>query len=626
MLRRLAVTTALFASAALVSVVPLAAADDEPPVDDPPVDDPPACTVDALLVNSCRPWFGANAGKYPQVGSDKLSQFQYFEQRTGRQMDVVHNYHGVGNNQLDAADLYFASRPDTILFENWALTKNWASADGSNDAVNAQIDQMAASIKGLGDTKIFLTLFHEPENDITVAPSCPDTTGPGTAGTPEQYRAMWANVRSRFDAAGVTNVVWAMDYMNYPPYNCRVDDLYPGDDLVDWIVFDAYQHNNTDVSFVHRVQNMYDLLAANSAPGHDYLSKPWGIVEWGINKSTQQSAYLFYHQAQMAVEGKVFPRLHLYLVFDHGNYDNNDFSHRVAYTTSGTFDPAEQDAFNAFALSAAFVGAGVPDDLTPPTAPADLTADVDSTGKVLLAWTPSSDDVDVSYYEVLRDGVVVGSPYTASYTDAMAPQGDHIYTVRAVDVSGKTSDPSNEAPATVPDKTPPTRPTGLAAPLVGGQPSLTWNAASDNVGVTGYDVLRNGVYVTTTATRSYVDQNVKQGTTYTYSVRARDAAGNVGAASSSVSRTVPDTISPSAPASLTVSRLPKSATITWGPATDNVSVAGYVVYKGTTVVARPTAATFKYTFWNLTSGVKYTYRVAARDPAGHVGPALSVVG
>jgi hypothetical protein len=75
-----------------------------------------------------------------------------------------------------------------------------------------------------------------------------------------------------------------------------------------------------------------------------------------------------------------------------------------------------------------------------------------------------------------------------------------------------------------------------------------------------------------------------------------------------------------------VSRLARSATITWGPATDNVAVTGYTVYKGTTVVARPSATTFKYTFSNLTSGVKYTFRVAARDAAGHVGPAISIVG
>ncbi|MEU4425174.1 cellulase family glycosylhydrolase [Actinoplanes sp. NPDC024001] len=79
------------------------------------------------------------------------------------------------------------------------------------------------------------------------------------------------------------------------------------------------------------------------------------------------------------------------------------------------------------------------------------------------------------------------------------------------------------------------------APSVPGQPAasnvtstgvrLTWAASTDNVGVTAYDVLRNGTVVATVSGTSYDVTGLTAATAYTFSVRARDAAGNVSAAS-----------------------------------------------------------------------------------------------
>jgi antitoxin component YwqK of YwqJK toxin-antitoxin module len=56
---------------------------------------------------------------------------------------------------------------------------------------------------------------------------------------------------------------------------------------------------------------------------------------------------------------------------------------------------------------------------------------------------------------------------------------------------------------------------------------LTWNAATDNVKVTAYNVYRDGVLVFTTTSLTYTDTTVNDSTTYTYEVQARDAAGNL---------------------------------------------------------------------------------------------------
>jgi len=88
------------------------------------------------------------------------------------------------------------------------------------------------------------------------------------------------------------------------------------------------------------------------------------------------------------------------------------------------------------------------------------------------------------------------------------------------------------------DNTPPTAPTGLTSTgTTSSSASLQWTAATDNVGVTGYDVLRNGSVVGTPTTTSFTDSGLASGTTFTYTVRARDAAGNQGLASNAVQAT-----------------------------------------------------------------------------------------
>ena len=114
-------------------------------------------------------------------------------------------------------------------------------------------------------------------------------------------------------------------------------------------------------------------------------------------------------------------------------------------------------------------------------------------------------------------------------------QGSHTFTVAA---SGYTS---ATAKWTV-DTTPPSTPTITSGKAVSPtQVSLTWSASTDNVGVTGYNVYRNGVLLTATpvTTTSYTDSTASPGTTYQYTVDALDGAGNVSPQSSPYPVTTP---------------------------------------------------------------------------------------
>lgn len=88
------------------------------------------------------------------------------------------------------------------------------------------------------------------------------------------------------------------------------------------------------------------------------------------------------------------------------------------------------------------------------------------------------------------------------------------------------------------DSQAPTVPTGLSASAASSsQINLTWTASTDNVVVTGYDVFRGGSLVGSTATTSYSDSGLNASTTYSYTVKSKDAANNVSAASSPASAT-----------------------------------------------------------------------------------------
>ncbi|HSX42846.1 MAG TPA: LamG-like jellyroll fold domain-containing protein [Candidatus Saccharimonadales bacterium] len=179
------------------------------------------------------------------------------------------------------------------------------------------------------------------------------------------------------------------------------------------------------------------------------------------------------------------------------------------------------------------------------------------------------------------------------------------------------------------DTTPPAASASLTASAASStQVGLNWTAATDNVGVTGYQIERcagsgctNFAQIATTASNvlSYNDTGLSASTLYRYRVRAVDAAANLGAYSpiaQATTQAVADTIAPSVPA--TVSGTAASVSqinLTWAASTDNVGVTGYKVYRGGVQIG--TSATASYTDTGLTANTSYSYSVSAYDSAGN---------
>ncbi|MFF5228843.1 fibronectin type III domain-containing protein [Dactylosporangium sp. NPDC000521] len=181
-------------------------------------------------------------------------------------------------------------------------------------------------------------------------------------------------------------------------------------------------------------------------------------------------------------------------------------------------------------------------DCAAPSVPGGLAVTGVTSSSVALSWSPSTDNVGVTGYQVLRDGTQIGTATGTTFTDTGRPSGQtYQYTVRAVDAAGNVSGPSAAVSATTTgcagDCTAPTAPSGLTASAAGTSVSLSWSPSTDNVGVTGYEVFQGSTLVGTPAGTSFTDTGLAPSTVYTYTVKARDAAGNRSPASGAVTVT-----------------------------------------------------------------------------------------
>lgn len=172
------------------------------------------------------------------------------------------------------------------------------------------------------------------------------------------------------------------------------------------------------------------------------------------------------------------------------------------------------------------------------------------------------------------------------------------------------------------DTVSPSAPSGLIASNIQSSSfTLKWSASNDNVGVTGYEVFKDGVSIGTTSGLLLGVTNLMPSTSYSMTVRARDSAGNWSAQSLPLTVTTitgpsPDTIAPSAPTNLVASGInQRGFTLAWNASVDNVEVVGYEIFADGILVGAVTTTSFKVI--GLTGGQTYSMTVSANDAAGN---------
>lgn len=173
------------------------------------------------------------------------------------------------------------------------------------------------------------------------------------------------------------------------------------------------------------------------------------------------------------------------------------------------------------------------------------------------------------------------------------------------------------------DELPPTAPAGLAATATSSSTiDLSWSAATDNVGVTGYEIFRDGVATAIAKTNgtSFSDQGLAADSTHSYVVLAFDEAGNRSALSNTASATTlsappQDVTPPTAPSALTATVDGATINLSWSASTDDIGVTGYRVFRdnGATPIGTVTGTAFSDSGQLGT----HTYTVTAVDAAGN---------
>jgi beta-mannanase len=174
-----------------------------------------------------------------------------------------------------------AAKPRVLLL-NWKIAygSSWAKvAKGEQDA---RIDRFAARIKSSFPEKFFLVLNHEPENDVVARK--------GSGWEAKDFAAMYRHTVLRLRAKGVTNAINVMAYMGNEKWLAQSwwPDLYPGDDVVDWMGLDSYVSAEKGYYHFGMFSDLLDRRPTGGGQGwYDWAvtrhpSKPIMLAEWGV--------------------------------------------------------------------------------------------------------------------------------------------------------------------------------------------------------------------------------------------------------------------------------------------------------------------------------------------------------
>jgi chitodextrinase len=271
-------------------------------------------------------------------------------------------------------------------------------------------------------------------------------------------------------------------------------------------------------------------------------------------------------------------------------------------------------------------------DTQPPTISITAPTAGASVSGTLNVVANASDNLAVARVDFLADGALVSSdttsPYGFAWDTTGLSNGSHILTANAYDTSNNASSASSVVTVSNGDVTPPSTPTGLSATASAyNQVNLSWSASTDNVGVTGYYIVRGGVTIAQTTATTYSDTTVNASTAYSYQVMAYDAKGNTSGLSNSASLTtpaVPDTTPPSQPANLSASAISSSQiNLSWSASSDNIGVASYDIYRNNTKIASVAGSSTSFGDAGLSASTTYSYFVIAKDATGNASPASS---
>ena len=256
-------------------------------------------------------------------------------------------------------------------------------------------------------------------------------------------------------------------------------------------------------------------------------------------------------------------------------------------------------------------------DKVAPSTPTGLSTSLLRANSFLLSWSAATDNVAVTRYNVYRDGALVATVTGTSYRFfGLTDITNYSVGVLALDAAGNRS-PQANLNVTTPDGTAPTAPsTVTSSNVLKDRFRVQWSGATDNVGVTRYNVYLNGAYARTVSGTMTDFINLTSNTQYVVRIQAIDAAGNRSVLSNSITVTTLDGFAPSVPSGLVASNITKTGfRVAWNASTDNGVLTKYNVYRNGAYVQTVTGTS--YTFSGLTINQTHSITVLAIDDANN---------
>ncbi|MEV0132017.1 endoglucanase [Dactylosporangium sp. NPDC050688] len=279
------------------------------------------CGLNAKLVPGCGLLWGVAPGAFTDLPASQA--LGNFERTTGRPADILHSYHRGDEIWPTADEIAIVQQPrKRILFANWKVAWNTTWADVAAGGQDARIDRAAARLRAFPG-KLFVALHHEPENDVRA----------GGGMTARDYAAMYRHTVLRLRAAGVTNVVFVMVYMAYEPWCVQpwFGDLYPGDDVVDWIGMDPYLYarpggyGHGDFAYlVDRTSDPAKWPGFYTWVTRTHGNKPLMVAEWGVYEHAADPAQKAWIYSTVRQQLGRFPAIKALVYFDSPNAPKGD--------------------------------------------------------------------------------------------------------------------------------------------------------------------------------------------------------------------------------------------------------------------------------------------------------------
>ncbi|MCS7464457.1 hypothetical protein N0M98_30625 [Paenibacillus doosanensis] len=169
---------------------------------------------------------------------------------------------------------------------------------------------------------------------------------------------------------------------------------------------------------------------------------------------------------------------------------------------------------------------------TPPRNLINLTQVNSLTTEIQLQWEHSTDESAIAKYIIYNDSEVIDvvpGDINSYWLRGITENKKYLIVVRSVDIWNNPSDFSNMVTFIV-DTQAPIAPTNL---IINGN-VLSWSASSDNIGVTGYEIFNGSSYIGSSVNNSFSLPDSLINANYSFSVKAKDAAGNVSVASNAL--------------------------------------------------------------------------------------------